>query len=120
MDWAFWTGTIVFAVTIGGMLYLRDQQFGDYKVVTDRNGRRVRVIQLRAERIAELLRTAHNAPHTGQLLRRKVRMSKQSFYRAVEYMRRRDVLELVWLRTDVMTTAGYRLTKHGLEASTPS
>jgi hypothetical protein len=102
-------------ISVGGLLVLRDRPVGERTHVIDRDGRRVRTDELRARRIGTALRIAHNVPHTGELLRRKVRMSSQTFYRAVDYMWRHGLVVRCLLRNGEFPFVSYRLTRRGLD-----
>lgn len=96
MDWSFLLGTVVFGGTLAGMFYLRRQPpTGNRRRVRDRAGRTVRVVELRVRRVARTLLDARNVPQTGRLLRRTVRMSKRTFYEALEFMVTRRLVERV-------------------------
>lgn len=115
VEWLPWTGVAMLVISVVGLFCLRDRPVRDRTVVTDRRGRRVRVVQLRAERICAFLRMVRNVPHTGRLLRSGVRMSKRTFYQTIEYMRLHDLIESCVLRDGAFPFTSYRLTKQGLD-----
>lgn len=111
MNWTFWTGTAVFALTVGAMLWLRDRPPTD----VDDDGRRVPtpVRERRVQLVVRWLAAVGNTPLVARTLRQLTGMSKTAFYRVVEHMLARGWLERVSLNGDRYPFLAYRLTEYG-------
>lgn len=119
MNWAIWSGAVVLAVAVGGLLYLRDRPLYDERGrAVDEHGHRVPNVRRRASRVVDALLSARNVPHTGPLLRRQLHMSRALFYRVVDDLTTRGLLELVVAdEGSPLPWSGYRLTRRGVEVA---
>jgi hypothetical protein len=115
VDWAFWSGTVIFTSTIVGMLWLRGRPLTDVdgRTVDDDDGRRVPSRDRRVRQVVRQLAAANNAPRATYVLRRLTNMSKSTFYDVVDYMQARHWLESITLDVEYGYRA-LRLTDHGL------
>lgn len=120
MSWAFWLGTTLFVVAVGGLLYLRDRPLHDVDgtLVDDEDGHRV-ATDARLERVVltELLDADH-APRTASELRRRLRLSVTTFYGLMAQLVRDGLVQARTCRTSHTTLDellwSYRLTDRGL------
>lgn len=121
MSWAFWFGTALLAVAVGGLLYLRDRPLHDVDgtVVDDEDGHRV-ATDARLERVVltELLDADH-APRSASELRRRLRLSVPTFYALMTQLVRDGLIQMRVTSETVLVTPNellwtYRLTDRGL------
>lgn len=122
MHWLIWLGTIVFAVTVVGLLYLRNRPLYDLDGnVVDRDGLRVptrdRLIRLV---LTELL-DANAAPTSAYALRQRLQLPGTVFYPLLGQLEHDDLVSSYDAETtDVTGHIGtsafrrYRLTDRGL------
>lgn len=113
MNWMFWVGTSIFAVTIGGMLWCHTNPVvGRRRLVASTTARVVLTQLLRDQR------TGYR--RSAAALRRRVRLSTTEFYELMEQLVRRGLVRVVQVRTfgqDLIRFDGYQLTTDGtLEA----
>lgn len=118
MHWLIWLGTIVFAVTVVGLLYLRNRPLYDLDGnVVDRDGLRVptrdRLIRLV---LTELL-DANAAPTSAYALRQRLQLSGPTFYPLMSQLEVDQLVSSYEVTADDVGTPSfrnYRLTDRGL------
>jgi hypothetical protein len=96
VGWAFWSGTVIFAVTMAGMLWL--------------GRRRVPVTVQRTRHVLSALSGAGRL--SARELRRRVRMGRDEFYDLMNRLERRHLVRQV---DATPLFFGYQLTDDGEE-----
>lgn len=115
MDWTFWLGTAIIAVTVLGLIWLRSHPVViDDAVPTTTARTRAVLAQLLRDQRAGYRRSA-------AALRRRLNMSASDFYDLMEHLTRRGLIRVVQVRTYgqyVIRFDGYQLTAEGVSEAT--
>lgn len=102
MDWAFWGCLGVLSVAVVGLVVLPDRP-----VETRTRAQLVRAALL------ELLDAEH-APRSTYELRRRLRMSQETFYELTDRLLRRGIIEAITIAESSSIVRTFRLTDRGL------
>lgn len=92
MSWAIWVGVAIFALTTGGMLYMRGKPLRDARGnVVDELGRPIAQLSDEANVVLITLRSSRE-PLSGYDLRRHVTMTRQNFYAMIADLEHRNLI----------------------------
>lgn len=92
MSWAIWVGAAIFALTIGGMLYMRGRPLRDARGnVVDDLGRPIAQLSNEANVVLITLRDSSESL-SGYDLRRNVTMTRQNFYAMMTDLKHKNLI----------------------------
>lgn len=90
--WAIWVGAAIFALTVGGMFYMRGKPLRDARGnVVDEFGRPIAQLSNDANVVLITLRNSSETL-SGYDLRRHVNMSRQEFYAMISDLEFRNLI----------------------------
>lgn len=114
MEWALWGGSAIFALTVGGMFFMRNRPLRDAQGnVVNEFGRPIDELSNEANVVLIALYNSVE-PLSGYDLRRHVTMSRQSFYAMIADLEFKELLNSSIEKLGAHNIRMYRLTEHGI------
>lgn len=111
--WALWVGSAIFALTVGGMFWMRNRPLRDARGnVVDEFGRPVSDLSNEANVVLITLRDSLE-PLSGYELRTHVTMPRQNFYAMMTELKRRNLISDEIDKLGVHNVRRYRLSDEG-------